>query len=161
MSKKPAFRDEIDSLILQPFEALSWANPETGETLSGMELVEYSYTREGRRLFGHELPNPTPIDPPIGFVPHEPVHEQIKRMVLRELAAQQGLDENDTLEEMDDFETDDPEDFDPLSPWEEQFWPETQWPPSAESAGPAPDSPSAPMATSSAAPAPAAEPSEE
>lgn len=135
MPKKPDFKDEIDAVILEPFEKLSWVHPVTGEELTGMELVEYAYSREGRRLFGAELPNPTPIDPPIGFVPAEPIHEQIKRMVLREMAAQQGLSEDDSLEELDDFDVGD--DYDPESPWEEQFWPESHWPP----AGTVPEEP--------------------
>lgn len=96
-----------------------------GQVLDAEE-VAYSYTREGRHKIGVEYPNPTPMEPPIGFVPYEPIHEQIRRMVLRELHSQAGEEEYDTPEEADDFEIGD--DYDPQSPWEEQFEPTMPWP---------------------------------
>jgi len=101
---------------------------EDGEVISS-ETVEYSYTREGRREIGKEFPNPTPIAPPIGWVPAEPIHEQIARMVMRgvqeQLSRERG-EELESAEEADDFEIGD--DYDPSAPYEHDFEPQAPWP---------------------------------
>lgn len=97
-----------------------------GEVLSEAD-VAFSYSREGRRTIGKEYPNPVPLEPPIGYIQQEPLHVQIRRMVLSERMAQEadaaGMD---TPEEADDFDVDD--DYDPSSPWEEVFEPQQPWP---------------------------------
>lgn len=137
MSRK---KDELDALIFEPFEKLEFTHPQTGEVYKGLELVEFAYTREGRRVFGQELPNPQPIDPPIGFVPEEPIADQIRRQVLRALAARDEEEEFEDEEEADDFDVGD--DYDPSSPWEEHFEPEGPWPPRPDGAA-APEAPPA------------------
>lgn len=70
---------------------------------------------------GLEVPDPTPMAPPVGYVQHVPLAEQIRAMVrseaLRQAAEAQGAE---TFEEADDFDV---EDFDPSSPYEEVFEP--------------------------------------
>lgn len=65
-------------------------------------------------------PDPTPIAPPVGYVRSPTIAEQIRTMVrseaLKHHADTQGMD---TFEEADDFIIGD--DYDPRSPWEEQF----------------------------------------
>lgn len=98
-----------------------------GEVMS-IDEVEHSYTREGRRAVGKEYPNPVPMEPPIGFVPSKPIWEQIREMVKTELS--QGADREgfETAEEADDFDVGD--DYDPSSPYEDEFEPSLPWPPS-------------------------------
>lgn len=101
---------------------------EDGEPYSD-EQIEYAYTREGRREFGKELPNPVPMAPPLGWVPSLPIHEQIAAMVMRgvqeQLQRERG-EELETAEEADDFEVGD--DYDPSSPYEHDFEPTDPWP---------------------------------
>lgn len=71
---------------------------------------------------GAEVLDDTPIEPPIGYNPQVPLHLQIREMVrsarLAEEAAAAGME---TFEEADDFDVDD--DFDPSTPWENDFDP--------------------------------------
>lgn len=101
---------------------------ENGEVLDP-ELVEHAYTREGRRVIGKEYPNPTPIAPPIGWHPAEPIHEMIARMVARgvkeQMEAERGV-ELESPEDADDFEVGD--DYDPSAPYEHDFEPTAPWP---------------------------------
>lgn len=101
---------------------------DTGEVIPP-DRIAFAYTREGRRVIGREFPNPTPVAPPIGFVPQKPIYEQIRDMVRREMSLQAEDEEMETFEESDDFEVGD--DYDPTSPYEEQFEPEDPWPPTA------------------------------
>lgn len=77
---------------------------------------------KGRRYDekGVFYPDPTPIAPPVGYVRSPTIAEQIRTMVrseqLRAVADASGMD---TFEEADDFDIGD--DYDPRSPWEEQF----------------------------------------
>lgn len=116
---------DVDQVNLAPGEVVT---PE-GEIVSA-ETVEYSYTREGRHEVGKEYPNPIPIAPPIGWVPSDPVHEVMARMVAREFQRQReaelGGEEVDSPEEADDFDIG--EDFDPQAPYEHDFEPTMPWP---------------------------------
>lgn len=71
---------------------------------------------------GHELPDATPIAPPIGYVKHPTIAEQIRDMVrseqLRAAAMASGLE---TFEEADDFDIED--DPMPDAPYEANFDP--------------------------------------
>lgn len=71
---------------------------------------------------GAERPDPTPMAPPIGYKPSDPLHKRIREMILSEKlrleAAAAGME---TLDEADDFDVGD--DFDPSSPYEEYFDP--------------------------------------
>lgn len=78
--------------------------------------------RLGRRLnqAGQELPDPRPLRPPIGFVNQPPLHELIRQMVKNELVARQVDEQAGSFEDEDDFDVED-DDYDPSSPWEENF----------------------------------------
>lgn len=69
---------------------------------------------------GLYYPDPTPIAPPVGYTRSPTIAEQIRTMVrseqLKHHADASGMD---TFEEADDFNVGD--DYDPRSPWEEQF----------------------------------------
>lgn len=97
-----------------------------GELIS-QALVEYSYTREGRKVIGVEFPNPIPVEAPIPQTPYEDIWVTIRRMVLDQARVQaQGPEEFESEEEANDFEVGD--DFDPASPWEEVHEPTDPWP---------------------------------
>ena len=94
--------------------------PATGETV---DLEEY-LDEKNRRLTpdGLEIPDPTPIAPPIGYVKQPSLVAQIRAMVrsekLRLEAEAMGAE---TFEDADDFDVGD--DFDPTSPYEADFEP--------------------------------------
>jgi len=71
---------------------------------------------------GHEIPDPTPMAPPVGFMERPSMVDIIRNMVrseaLRQAAEQSG---SETFEDADDFEVGD--DYDPSSPYEDQFDP--------------------------------------
>lgn len=100
---------------------------------------------------GHEVVDNTPMAPPVGYK-HVPsmvdiIRAQIRAEKLRLEAEEAGLE---TFDEADDFEVGD--DYDPTSPYEEQFEP-VAVPPSAATTGAA-----AAPAAGEAAPAAAATP---
>lgn len=68
---------------------------------------------------GREIPNPIPAEIPLNFRRPPTLQEQIKMYVRRELSMQAADDGHETFEEADDFEVDD--DYDPSSPYEENF----------------------------------------
>ena len=72
--------------------------------------------------YGRFKPDPTVIEPPIGYFKSKSIAEQIRDMVrseaLRQAAEVSGAE---TFEEADDFDVQD--DFDPSSPYEENFDP--------------------------------------
>lgn len=99
----------------QEEQPIEYYDEATGEVLD----------RLGRRLnrLGQELPDPRPIRPPIGFVAQPPLHELIRQMVRSEVLAREATEGGaGTFEEEDDFEVED-DDYDPSSPWEENFEP--------------------------------------
>lgn len=72
---------------------------------------------------GAEVLDPTPLDPPLGYVKTLSLHEQIREMVRSErLAAEVAAAGYDTFEEDDDFDVDD-DTFDPSTPYENNFDP--------------------------------------
>lgn len=71
---------------------------------------------------GREIPDPTPMEPPLGYKRSPSLAEQIRTMVRSEqlaLAAEAAGAE--TFEEADDFNIGD--DYDPQSPYENEFDP--------------------------------------
>lgn len=87
------------------------------------ELAEHYATRDTRDppldKRGHELPDPEPMAPPIGYQPGPDLMEIIRSMVKRasEELASEGSD-NDTFEEANDFEIEDEDYYDPRSGYE-------------------------------------------
>lgn len=71
---------------------------------------------------GRELPNPTPLQPPVGFKREPTIAERVREMVRSERLRQEALSAGaETFEEADDFDVGD--DYDPTSPYEEVFEP--------------------------------------
>lgn len=85
-------------------------DPETGQIIS--DLAED----------GSEILDPTPIAPPIGFTRTKSMMEQVRDMVRSERLAEEARREGyETFEESEDFDVDD--DFDPSTPYENDFDP--------------------------------------
>lgn len=114
-------------------------------------------------VMGHEVPDPTVIEPPLGYVAQPDLMEQMRAMVRNTLSQIAQENEFESFEEADDFDIDDdPVDY--SSPYELYFDPEEGQPPGpiepppepVKSGGgggePPPDSPAAP-ASSGAPPA--------
>lgn len=98
-------------------------------------------------VMGHEVPDPTVVEPPLGYVHQPDLIEQMRRMVQGELSRIAALEEMETFEEADDFDIeDDPVDY--SSPYEMYFDP-----PAGNPAGP-PADPKAPPPPNEEAPAP-------
>lgn len=94
--------------------------PSTGEQID----LETYIDEKGRRLTpdGLEIPDPTPIAPPVGYVKQPSLVEQIRAMVRSEKLRQEaeGMGAG-SFEEEDDFDVGD--DYDPSSPYEADFEP--------------------------------------
>lgn len=77
---------------------------------------------EGLDKHGHEIPDPTPMEPPIGYVKQPSLAEQIRDAIrsheLKKEAEAAGFE---TFEEAEDFDVGD--DYEPTSPFEETFEP--------------------------------------
>lgn len=92
-----------------------------------MDLEDYisvgkRYDRLSQK--GREVVDSTPMAPPVGYKKSPSIQEQLRAMVVRELAAREALKEQgfETFEEADDFEiADDP--VDPGTPYEMDFDP--------------------------------------
>lgn len=95
-----------------------------GEVLD-KDRVAFAYSREGRRILGLELPNPVPLEPPLGYFDAVPIHIQIREMIQGELSRRAAEAGEETFEEADDFDVDD--DQDPMSPWELEYEPTRPW----------------------------------
>lgn len=91
-----------------------------GEHEELMDQALQARVKEGYQT-PYEVPNPTPMAPPVGYKRQPSLAEQIRAMVrseqLKAAAEAKGFE---TFEESDDFEVDD---FDPSSPYEEIFDP--------------------------------------
>lgn len=71
---------------------------------------------------GREVPDPTPVAPPIGYVRQPSLAEQIRAMVMSEQLRQAAENAGaETFEESEDFDVGD--DFDPTTPYENEFDP--------------------------------------
>lgn len=62
---------------------------------------------------GEEIPDPTPVEMPLGFEHPEPLEMMMARLV-RQISYEQGRAGEETIEESDDFDIDDEEDFSEL-----------------------------------------------
>lgn len=108
-------------------------------------------------LSGAEMPDPTPMAPPIGYVKQPTMVEHMRQMIRSEhlrLAAEAAGAE--TFEEADDFDV--PDDLEPLSAYEfERFFePEAENRPAAQADSPEPAEPANPAPAAPVPPAPAA-----
>lgn len=97
-------------------------------------------------VMGHEVPDPTVVEPPLGYVAQPDLMEMMRRMIHNQLSAIAAQAEFETMEEADDFDIeDDPVDY--TSPYEEFF-------------DPAPGAPGGPPGETRAAPNEAPQPPE-
>lgn len=101
---------------------------------------------------GHEVPDPTVVEPPLGYIQQPDIMEQMRTMLRNELGRLQELQDAETLEEANNFDIDD--DYHPISPYEQFFDP-----PPGEPAGPTPPPPPAPPGEPPAPPLGGAAPS--
>lgn len=98
-------------------------DPKTGEFISVM-------TAEGQ-----EIPDPTPVAPPVGFKRQQPLHERIRAMVQHEFMRSKQMEDYESPEEADDFLVPDESGTDPreasfaLMPGHEHDWEENYDPP--------------------------------
>lgn len=85
------------------------------------KLSEWVKGLSGYNDKGEEIPDPTPLEPPVDFERPLPLAEEIRRLV-RSQAIITDLDRAgiETFDEADDFDVDDDQ-ADPTSPWEENF----------------------------------------
>jgi len=84
---------------------------------------------------GRELPDSTPVAPPIGWNPQPSLALRMRQMIATELSRIAAEQDFETMEESDDFEVGD--DFDPTSPYEYNFDPPIAAPVSPSPAPPA------------------------
>lgn len=84
------------------------------------EIVNVNSKGKRQNVAGQELPDPTPMAPPVGYNKQPSLSERIRDMVrsehLRHAAETAGAE---TFEEADDFDVGD--EYDPHSPWENDF----------------------------------------
>jgi len=92
------------------------------------KYVEDQFTGELRLIqdkMGREVPDPKPLEIPVGFKRPETLQEQIRRLVHSEhFQRDREAAGEETFEEADDFDVDD--DFDPSTPYETFFDPVLQ-----------------------------------
>lgn len=95
------------------------------DLIAHYELVAAQNSADGLaflNLMGQEVPDPTIVDPPIGYVAQPDLMELMRRMVRQEMSALAENAEFETFDEADDFDIDDdPVDY--SSPYEEYFDP--------------------------------------
>lgn len=70
---------------------------------------------------GHEIPDPNPVELPLGMKRPETLAEQVQRLVRTSMSAHAAMHGMETFEEAEDLEVD--EDFDPYTPYEVEFDP--------------------------------------
>lgn len=97
------------------------ANRRPSDPLPGREAIptfEVSVQSRYLDLHGRELPNPTPLAPPVGYKKQPTIAEQMRAMIRQASfeARQMGAE---TEEEANDFDVG--EDFDPTTPYEHDF----------------------------------------
>lgn len=63
--------------------------------------------------------DPKPVAIPVGFKRPPTLQEQIQQMIRTQISAQAAMNGQESFEEAEDFDVDD--DFDPMSPWEQDF----------------------------------------
>lgn len=87
-------------------------------TASEAALSEFAFLN----INGHEVPDPTIVDPPLGYIRQPDLMELMRRMIRSELSTVVENTEYESFEEADDFDIDDdPVDY--SSPYEEYFDP--------------------------------------
>lgn len=70
---------------------------------------------------GHEVPDPTVVEPPLGYIQQPDLMTLMRQMITRQISDIADANEFETFEEADDFDVDD--DVDYSSPYELYFDP--------------------------------------
>lgn len=70
---------------------------------------------------GREIPDPTPIELPLGMKRPETLAEQVQRLVRNQVSQYAAIHGHETFEEAEDFDIED--DLDPSTPYELEFDP--------------------------------------
>src|SRR5215831_6661824 len=91
-------------------------------TVDQIEMVDEDgvvhIVSSGLNARGQELPDPVPMEPPVGIVNGPTLKDLIERMVHGKLSAMAEAEGFETEAEADDFDVED-DPIDPRSPWEE------------------------------------------
>jgi len=84
------------------------------------ELFELEQSVQSQYLdaFGREVPNPVPMQPPVGYKRAPSLAEQMRAMI-QQASHEAAMAGAETEDEANDFDVD--EEFDPTSPWENEF----------------------------------------
>lgn len=101
---------------LTPFEKLI---AQYGDNTYPHRTQHRRYTKDG-----HEIMDPTPIAPPLGYDPNPSMFDIVRLEILKNNLRQLHLEqqwENETIEEADDFDVDD--EFPMESRWENDYDP--------------------------------------
>lgn len=86
------------------------------------QAIENSQEYGFLNVRGHEVPDPTVVEPPLGYIQQPDIMEQMRRMVRAEMSRVAEAAEMETFDEADDFDIDeDPVDY--TTPYEIFFDP--------------------------------------
>lgn len=102
-------------------KSVAHTDPLTGEVTDHVPSPRYRLRDYFLDDLGREIPDPRPMQPPVGYKKQPSMFELIREATAREVALYAAGREPETFEEADDFDVDD--DVDPHSPWENDFDP--------------------------------------
>lgn len=95
----PTDQGEVREFSLDAAKAAGWSDdPGTGKAV---------LAPDARGAPGHEILNPMPFAPPIGYTPSPPIQELIQSMVKSEMDRLQADDEIDDILDAEDFDVPD------------------------------------------------------
>lgn len=87
-----------------------------------VDLEELLEQQKERGLVGAQfIPDPTPMQPPIGYKKQPSMMEVLRQQIREDLSREAAQRGHESFEEADDFDVGD--DLDPHSPWENEFDP--------------------------------------
>jgi len=88
------------------------------DTAKELFQLEQSVQSQYLDAFGREVPNPVPMQPPVGYKRAPSLAEQIRAMI-QQASHEAAMAGAETEDEANDFDVG--EEFDPTSPWENEF----------------------------------------
>lgn len=103
-------------------EKVSFVDTTSGEIIDLEELIERAKRDQVvQYVKGREVPDPTPMAPPVGWFKQPTMVEHIRSLVAHELSRRADAVGHESFEEADDFDL--PDGDDPHSPYENEFEP--------------------------------------
>lgn len=125
--------DKASAVIRNEFGPVQdLVSPVTGEVFEGPDAVEVSQRRPFRIAFGRymeklglkrqtpngeEMPDPVPMQPPLGYIKQPSMIEHVRNMIRSEQLRQEALAAGfESFEEADDFDV--PDEIEPISAYE-------------------------------------------